>query len=35
MVDMLEVDGRPIKDSERKFSRLIVMQVLDRTEKTK
>jgi len=35
MVDKLEVDGRPIKDSERKFSRLIVMQVLDRTEKTK
>lgn len=35
MVDMLEVDGRPIKDSERKFSRLIVMQVLDRTDKIK
>lgn len=35
MVDELFIDGRPIKDSERRFSRLIVMQVLDRKEKTK
>ena len=34
-VDELFIDGRPIKDSERRFSRLIVMQVLDRKEKTK
>ena len=35
MVDELFIDGRPIKDSERRFARLIVMQVLDRKEKTK
>lgn len=35
MVDELFIDGRPIKDGERRFSRLIVMQVLDRKEKAK
>jgi len=35
MVDTLHVQGVPIRDTERRFSRLIVMQVLDRTETTK
>lgn len=35
IIDTLFADGRPIRDDERKFSCLIVMQVLDRKEKTK
>ncbi len=35
IIDTLFADGRPIRDDERKFSCLIVMQVLDREEKTK
>jgi hypothetical protein len=35
MVDELWRDGRPIEDNKRRFSRLIVMQVLDRSEKDK
>lgn len=35
IIDTTFADGRPIRDDERKFSCLIVMQVLDREEKTK
>lgn len=36
MVDKLyDEDGRPIRDRDKKFSRIIVMKVLDRTEKAK
>lgn len=35
IIDTKFVDGRSIRDDERKFSCLIVMQVLDREEKTK
>ena len=35
MVDELHTAEGPILDNDRKFSRIIVMQVLDRTEKTK
>ena len=35
MVDTLHVNGVPVSDNERKFSRLIVMQALDRTKKPK
>lgn len=35
IIDAKFADGRPIRDDEKKFSCLIVMQVLDRKEKTK
>lgn len=35
MIDKLSEDGKSIGDNERKFSRLIVMQVIDRKERIK